>query len=1391
MKKRSIGEGRHWKRMAAVMAAAAVIISQSAFSPMSGTWNVKAAAAGQVALSESDINGLYTEAEYERQSVHDPSIVVSQDGYRVFGSHMGVAKTTDLMNWTAVTSEVTDSPLFGRMQNGSIVQASYNEAFQQNAVTGATTLYTQTGQAYTVNFGFYNINDWISPNGMQGNMWAPDVIYNASMGKWCMYLSLNGNTWNSAIILLTADAVEGPYVYQGPVLFSGFQSSNNVTDSTGTLTRSYKNTDLELVLGTLSSLPAKYDKGSSWGTYWPHAIDPCVFYDDSGKLWLSYGSWSGGIYVIELDERTGFRDYSVTYANDYDQKGASVTTDQYFGKKIAGGYYSSGEGSYIEKIGNKYCLFLSYGFYSPEGGYEMRVFYSDNPDGPYTDTAGVSAIYTRYQMNYGPNAVTDRGQKLLGNYQWNTMEVPEIAQGHNSAFVNSDGRAYVIYHTKFADGLAGHALRVHELFQTKSGYLVASPYEYSSQNSKITTATAYNSSALTGSYDVIVHKYKTKCEELNGETEFVTPVSVTLNSDGTVTGDMTGTWANESGTPYATVVLNGKTYTGVFARQNITGSNISTMCFTLIEESTGLCVWGSHEVADNIAVAKGARSRAMQSAVSSVTYADLQLPYETEDGAEVTWTSSDTSVIANDGTVTAPASDTVVTMTATISKGNYYHNKTYTTMVKAGGINNADCASGLSATYDFEGNLINKINNAQTGEAKKLNDGKTPAYQYDEKRGSQVLHQYFGSGDNTGYTEFTNPLKGQNLTGATISLWVCRMGSSSEYDAIWSFLDTDNTDGTEGRLYLTPNAYLGYNGTVNSTWGYFDCNHPGTVITEAIEAREWSLVTVTLKQDGFGIYVDGRLVYTQNQNGGFAGSAGAASLCANVLAVLSSADYFYLGYGSWWGAAPLSMDNLKIYNRALTEADVSKLYIEELAEVDSALNGEEVDTSNYFYYENYNRTGSAAAVWSSMNASDSLTLEIDASAEHRKYVQFAAGSSNTRSAYTAFTLTGSLSDSYTVEFDTQLSAGSNQETQLALTTSAYSYSGSATNNGITTGYIWKMNSTNSTVWTLSNGSTVTIPKASWVHIRTDVSKSKGVAKIKITSGDTVLYSGTVTCQSTADAAGIYVLNGRYQAVTCFDNVEVKTSLADGLIGEYLFNNSLTDSLNPSQYSAVIRSTDADTVSAIVSDPLGNRGKVMEMKGTWQATGYLELSTDYLNSISNAFTVSMWAKANNSKTTDGTCGTEASLFNFKTTDDNWVDGTYTPGFVSLDVSLHPWINDYHGNWTDRADTSVNLSSQTWQQITMSIDAAQNKICVYVDGVLTETVTLGGGTCASLISSIKSNTTAIQIGTCLPWWNVWDFRGYVDDVRLYNKALSPREAAELYETSGDESVVIQAN
>ena len=515
--------------------------------------------------------------QLKRVSVHDPSIVwePASQTYYIFGSHRAAAKSKDLMSWTSLTVP---------WQTATSNNASNASAFTTPQVTKVTK------GGVEVDLPHFDAVAWSARGGsnynVNGNMWAPDVIWNKAMQKWCMYLSINGNDWYCSIILLTADKIEGPYRYQAPVVISGFKKGTE-----------YKDTDLELVLGTQSSLPSRYAApwASTGKASLPNNIDPCVFYDEEGKLWMSYGSWSGGIWMLELDETTGLRDYDVTYP-------VATNSDPYFGKRIAGGYYVSGEGSYIVYIGGYYYLFMSYGGLAAggnasdynNGGYQMRVFRSEKPDGPYKDARGNSAVYTSYSVNFGTKDTSNRGVNIFGPYgEWGHQakgNYGERSQGHNSIIAAEDGRTYLIYHTRFQNLGEAHQVRVHQVFQNAKGWLVAAPFEYTGEtvtSADIATTQQVATSRIAGTYQLLVHRYKLD----HTKKEQVTPVEVQLNADGTISGVMSGSWSVQEGTSYIDIKLGSTTYQGVLIEQTLEPTTTKTIAFTAVS-TTGVSVWG-------------------------------------------------------------------------------------------------------------------------------------------------------------------------------------------------------------------------------------------------------------------------------------------------------------------------------------------------------------------------------------------------------------------------------------------------------------------------------------------------------------------------------------------------------------------------------------------------------------------------------------------------------------------------------------------------------------------------------------------------------------------------------------------------------------------------------
>ena len=664
--------------------------------------------AAQTTVTDADLQGAYSARQYGKRVVcHDPSIVIdditnpASPTYYIYGSHLGRGKTTAAENyqeWTVFKAgeenATATNSLFCNL-SGNLI--NYSDAYATHAVTSV-----KDHAGKTVTFGNFDAHGWQKKgNTVKGMQWAPDVIYNKTMKKWCMYMSLNGDNWASSIVCFTSDNVEGPWKYQGPVVFSGFLGK--YAHNGYAAADDWKNTDFTIATGE-TSLPERYNVGDKWGSFWPNCIDPCVFYDDQDNLWMSYGSWSGGIFLLRLDKSNGLRDYTYTYPYEVNGKAATsaaasanTTSDPYFGKKIAGGYYVSGEASYVEKIGSHYFLFMSYGGLVSTGGYQMRVFRSDNPEGPYVDCNGTSAVFNRYLMNYSATTVDNRGVLLFGGYKWDPMSGAEIAQGHNSAFTDKEGRSFVVYHSRFTNKGEGHEVRVHQLFLNDEGWIMAAPFEFDGEtitNNDIATKASIADTEIAGDYQFLRHEYGQNTEAKAYET----PVNIRLNADGTISGAENGTWERTEGTDYIALTIDDVVYRGVLVRQTIDYTNIPAIAIAALSSSSGSTTLGqkSYTKQQEVWAVKADAKAAIKYTANKINLPfddgtvleeTPVLPTEGKLGTNISWKSSDESILTSDGKVKGQGE---VTMTMIVSKDDYVYTKDYTIVVEAEAEKDAD-----------------------------------------------------------------------------------------------------------------------------------------------------------------------------------------------------------------------------------------------------------------------------------------------------------------------------------------------------------------------------------------------------------------------------------------------------------------------------------------------------------------------------------------------------------------------------------------------------------------------------------------------------------------------------------------------------------------------------
>jgi arabinan endo-1,5-alpha-L-arabinosidase len=172
--------------------------------------------------------------------------------------------------------------------------------------------------------------------------------------------------------------------------------------------------------------------GDNW-----NAIDPNVIVDVDGKAWLSFGSFWGGLKMIELDQE-GNRVGSVLYS-------------------IAARPQNSGalEAPFIVRRCGYYYLFVSFDTccQGVNSTYNTRVGRSASVTGPYVDKAGTEMM--------------DGGGTLLvqGGTRWK-------GPGHN-AVVFSGTKAYNLYHSYDADANGQSILRIAELVWDAEGWPIS------------------------------------------------------------------------------------------------------------------------------------------------------------------------------------------------------------------------------------------------------------------------------------------------------------------------------------------------------------------------------------------------------------------------------------------------------------------------------------------------------------------------------------------------------------------------------------------------------------------------------------------------------------------------------------------------------------------------------------------------------------------------------------------------------------------------------------------------------------------------------------------------------------------------------------------------------
>lgn len=586
--------------------------------------------------------------DFDEVSVHDPSIIKVDDTYYVFGSHVAAAKSTDLKNWDYfVNNTVGANTLLGNIQD------NFSDVFEW------------AGNGDTTDVGAMGI-------------WAPDVYFSpvyknadGTEGAYLMYFSLSTGQdipgeehYRSLIGLAVSKDIEGPYVYKDTVIYTGFR---NQVDDKGYWTH----TDFNDVFPNATPRSEYFRSDGRFNfDHFPNAIDPTIVDTHDGKTYMTYGSWNGGVWVLEIDPVSGLIiNRPQTYGDHDDPR-----FDAYFGTKIYGGFWQTGEGPYLryhEPTGY-YHLYITYGTLDQQGTYNMRFFRSKNILGPYLDIQGNEA----HLLNN--RDVSRMGNKILGSIDFEAHQTIEEkgsffsyrVPGHNSVYYDTEnGIDYLVFHTRFKDKGEGHEVRVHQILFNDEGWPLIPLERYHGE-------TIQKNVDVSGTYLMV------------NQGQDTNPVSkpsfgVTLEKDGSITGAHTGSWSMDG--EILTVTLGRDTFQGYVLNQAtpLTDWHVDHT-ITLINEK-GVSVLGArignHSTEDLLSQAVDSLSIGREKGIVN----DVTLIEETMGGIKINWSSSEPNVISNKGIVNLQERPTKVSLTATLRYAGLSEKKTFE--VETAGLN--------------------------------------------------------------------------------------------------------------------------------------------------------------------------------------------------------------------------------------------------------------------------------------------------------------------------------------------------------------------------------------------------------------------------------------------------------------------------------------------------------------------------------------------------------------------------------------------------------------------------------------------------------------------------------------------------------------------------------
>ncbi len=407
-------------------------------------------------VSISDWNN---RAKWNLSNVHDPSVVLADDGYYYmyqtdasYGNvhynhgHFFCRRSKDLVNWDFLGATMHGIP--------SWVKTKLNE-IRSNMGLGASTA---------------DFNDQT-----QFGFWAPCVR------------RISSNLYRMYYVITIPGTIDGNGTWSERC-FIGLMETSTPADIDSWKDKGY-------VITNYSDKQLNFHVGANdWNNcYFKYnAIDPSLIITSNGENWLIYGSWHSGIAAVQLNPSTGMPLKEL--GNPWGDENASAYGKTIYNRFLdeVGQRWQGSEAPEVVYHNGYYYLFLAYDELSV--AYNTRVVRSKNIDGPYYDITGRNVTSDGGEIY----PIVTHPYKFGNDHGW-------VGISHCAIFDDGKGNWYYAsqqrFPANFKDNTSSNALMVggiRSIVWTSTGWPLVMPERYGAVPQK-----AISESELVGNWQNI------------------------------------------------------------------------------------------------------------------------------------------------------------------------------------------------------------------------------------------------------------------------------------------------------------------------------------------------------------------------------------------------------------------------------------------------------------------------------------------------------------------------------------------------------------------------------------------------------------------------------------------------------------------------------------------------------------------------------------------------------------------------------------------------------------------------------------------------------------------------------------------------------------------------